>query len=282
MRRALLLALLAVLGCERAESAPQPARRRGPDPAESSLHARINQGIARARARIEQELEPPVGKGPQPCPDESLAAGSAPHTLILRTRVVRSESRSPLPLRLLTALESDEFSTITAHLSGGAAALWDPTHARPKSPEGARLALEALDALAERPYLAELRVESYVEPKLFRRKDAPKSEWEAGLVAGRLVIYDLSTRRPLCQAKLLVRGDAKDAPIRKRLREQTRERLRAALNDRTYAALESALGSISSRFVLPSRERRTDPSQRWAAPGERVASAAPAAAPARR
>jgi hypothetical protein len=122
-----------------------------------------------------------------------------------------------------------------------------------------------LRKLSARPYLAELRIEDYSEPRLFRRKDAPRSEWAAGLVAGRVVVFDLEAKRAICQAPLMARGDATSAPIRRRLREMTRERLRQELQDRSWSAMQSALASITSRLALPPSSRRNDAAQRWAA-----------------
>ena len=208
-------------------------------------------------------------------PGRGHSFGAAPgHTLVLRTHDARAEARTPLSLQLVTALSSDEFAKIVPHFSGGAAALWDPQSAAPRTTEDGALALDALDALAKRPYLAELRIETYSEPNLFRRKDAPRSEWNPGVIAGRLVVYDLSERRALCQAPVLVRGNAEGMPIRRRLREQTRAKLREALNERTYAELEGALASITSRFVLPSPAERGAKTERWAAAPEHLASAA--------
>lgn len=267
-----LLAASALIACERHAVDP---RRDATEPTaneETTWEARVRAELRTAKARLERDLDPPTSTAERErCPDESLAVDSTARTVIMRTRDARAERRSPLPLALVTRLETDEFSPVVAHLAGGAAALWDFEQARPTSPESAREALAALAALERRRYLAELRIEAHSDPKLFRRKDAPRSEWAPGAIAGRLVVYDLVTGRALCHARVDVRGDATGAPIRKRLREQTREKLRAALYDRTWAALEGALASITGRLVLPDPTRRNDPSQRWAYLPERVA-----------
>lgn len=230
----------------------------------AAIDARVVSALMAAKARLEPGLDAPVDHERTRCPDETLRSGAA-STVIVRTRDSRRERRSPLPLRLVTSLESDEFSAVLTHLSGGAAALWEPAQAKPVSPEAASAVLEELRALGERPYLAELHVEGYADPRLFRRKDAPRSEWAAGYVSGRLVVFDLDAKRPICHAPVYARGDATGAPIRTRLRETTRERLRKELQDKAWSAMEAAMASISSRLHLPPSTRRNDAAQRWAA-----------------
>lgn len=222
--------------------------------------ARVRQKLEHVKARIEQELSPPSGREPQRCPDElGLSRTRRVETLILRTRDRRAEMKTPLPLDFLATLSSDDFADITTHLTGGAEALWNPDVAKPHTPEDASLVLAALDALRERRYLAELRIEGFVEPKPFRSKGSGRSAWEPGFVAGRLVVYDLTERRALCQAPLSVRGDMNDLALRKGRRESTRTKLQQALSERVYASLETALASITTRLVLPARSQWNEP-----------------------
>jgi hypothetical protein len=116
--------------------------------------------------------------------------------------------------------------------------------------------LAAVSAHAEREprYLAELHIDDYAGPELFRRLNALHSEWAAGRVKGRLIVYDLTTRAPICQTPISVRGDASGAPIRRRLREATRASLEAKLLDGVRAEMNVALGGISGVLKLEERE----------------------------
>lgn len=99
-------------------------------------------------------------------------------------------------------------------------------------------------------YLAQLLIDGYSAPRLFRRLNAPRSEWAAGSLQARLVVHDLEAGRVLCQVPLRVRGDAAGAPISRRMRESTRAVLDTKLYARTRDAMDAALGSISSVLRL--------------------------------
>jgi len=155
------------------------------------------------------------------CPDELLPRGASEAALPVRVTDARTDRREILPLALRTALQG-------------------PT----KEP-------------AELPrYFAELRVERYESPKLFRRLSAPRSEWAPGILRARLMVQDAEARATLCQAEVRFTGDAREAPIRRRLREMTRNSLQQKLLTGTLAQMESALSGISS--VLRLRSQTTD------------------------
>jgi len=260
--------LVGLWGCEqRTRGAPAATLVEDSADAERSVRSQLGHGLRNAKSRLEQSRTPPATRERQRCPDETLSTTTEDsRTLMMHVQDGRSEKKWPLPLELLASLESNEFETILAHIPGGAVALWDESHVAPPNLAAGRRALQALRDLEARRYLSELVVESYEEPKLFRRKDALRSEWAAGHLSGRIVVYDLHSGSALCQAPLRIRGDATSAPINRRLRESTRERLRRDLLNRTWAGMESALSSISSRLTLPPPTRRGDPSMRWAPP----------------
>ncbi len=150
----------------------------------------------------------------QRCPDELLPRGVARETtLAVRVRDARGDRRQLLPLSLRTALET------------------------PGSNPEAR-------------YFAELRIDSYSSPRLFRRLNAPRSEWAAGSLQGSLLIQDTQRRSTLCQAPLRALGDAREAPISRRMRESTRRALETKLRQRTRGELDGTLAKISSVFTL--------------------------------
>lgn len=228
----LLMALLMVAaGCQ-GRSPPSEPDRSAPLPDAGAREQARQQHWVRARdaARhyLDQELASPSSAARVRCPDELLPHGSSDTALLVRLQDTRGERRQLLPWTFLQALESPQFALLQSE-----APLEQP-----------------LRQLAARRYVARLLVEAYSGPRLFRRKDAPRSEWDAGAFSGRLVVHDLVARRALCEAPVRVRGNADAAPIRKRLRETTRERLTSELHDGTRSAVSAALMSISSVFTL--------------------------------
>ena len=256
------------MGCGETERAEPPARsaqvqagQRDPD----DLQRRIVVAIAEARQRLGLAAGDPVGRGKRPCSDEQLGRepGTSRIVPVVRVRDERLVQKNLIPLEVLGRLETDEFAVAASHLSGGRAALWDPEAARPLSFDRGRAALAELERLRQTRYAAEIRIVTYLAPHLFRRKGKLRSEWHAGILAFDLALYDLSEGRLLCQTSAVVRGDASDAPIRRRLRERTRLQLQRSLADRTWQKAREALGEISERFEFPPDERRTEPSYRW-------------------
>lgn len=268
--RRLLISLIAVwmLSCDRRNEPADRANHDHAEPTRPFSATDVATAIRAARTRLERDRELPPKRGRESCPDETLTADSEDaRTLVVRVRDGRDETRSLLPLKLLASLESDEFSALRSLRTEGAAGLGNMQRIA-RSDESARRALEVIEILERRPYLAEIVVESLVEPRLFRRKKAPRSEWSAGHLVGRLVVYELRSERGICQAPLKVNGDLRGATIRHTLRERTRERLLAALLDRTWSAAEAALSAISFKLRFPHTESRGDPAQRWAASEE--------------
>lgn len=229
----LLMALLmATAGCEGRSAAAEPDRSAPLPEAAVREQTRQQQWVrARDEARhyLEQELPRAASAVRVPCPDHLVPRASAKDTaLVMRLHDTRQERRHLLPWTFRQALESPQFALLQSE-----APLEQP-----------------LRELAARRYVARLLVDAYSGPRLFRRKDAPKSEWDAGAFSGRLVVHDLVAQRALCEAPVRVRASADAAPIRKRLREMTRERLTSALHDGTRAAVSAALASITSVFTL--------------------------------
>ncbi|HWA73680.1 MAG TPA: hypothetical protein VG937_15145 [Polyangiaceae bacterium] len=176
--------------------------------------APLNPVVENSSARDAAPLPVAKASGRERCPDEILPRG-AEADLAVRVEDARVERRDLLPLDLSTALRSES----------------SEQSARPR-------------------YLAELLVDGYSAPRLFRRLNAPRSEWAAGSLQGRLVVHDLSEHRILCQVSLRAKGNADGAPIRRRLREDTRRSLERKLYGRVRDAMETALGSISSVLRL--------------------------------
>jgi hypothetical protein len=164
------------------------------------------------------ELPLPASRARQRCPDE-LIPSNADLTLSLGLRDARSERRQLLPMALI-----NQFSS-----AGG---------------------LEPRSATAR--YHAELVVEGFTSPHHFRRLNALHSEWDAGRLEGRLVVFDSSDRQALCQTPLHVRGDASGASLSRRLREATRTALEKKLYVLAQREASAALSGISRSFQFPS------------------------------
>ena len=263
-----VLTLLLLLGCEKTSRlAPENvAVRPGRPRADlAGLHNQIVAALADAQAHFRSTPIPPDGHDTRLCPDSALPSGTAdgPQELVVRAVDARVAPKDLIPLEVIARLETDDFAGVLRHLRGGRAALWDPVAARPLSREAGQAALEELGRLRAARLLAEVRILGYTAPHLFIRKGALRREWNAGFLAFDLVVSDLNARTALCRAPGSVRGDASTAPIRRRLREQTRLMLQRQLADRTWAAMGDALGRISTRLALPDPTLRAAPSQRF-------------------
>lgn len=183
-------------------------------PSKVEARSRPKPSVEPAPARDVAPLPMAKATGRERCPDEMLPRG-VEADLAVRVEDARAERRDLLPLDLSTALRS-----------------------------------EASEASKPSRYLAELLVDGYSPPRLFRRLNAPRSEWAAGHLQGRLVVHDLVERRVLCQVSLKAKGNAEGAPIRRRLREDTRRDLEKKLYKRVRDSMDAALGSISSVLRL--------------------------------
>jgi hypothetical protein len=232
----------------------------------AGLEKRIGAALAETDQRLRSMPILPGAHEERPCPDGALpsrAAGEGPAELVVRAVDARAQPKHLLPLEIIVRLETDDFVGVVRHLRGGRAALWDPTAARPLSREAGEAALGELDRLRAAPLVAQVQILEYTPPHLFIRKGALRYQWDPGSLAFDLLVYDLSARKAVCQAPAVVRGDASNAPIRRRLREQTRLSLQRQLADRAWVALGDALGRISSHLALPDPTLRAAPSQRF-------------------
>src|SRR5512133_274497 len=207
-------------------------------------HAEVRQGLAarilEVKGRLTPELEIPADKAAARCP-AVLGNAHTDKTVAVRIHDARYEPRSLLPLEFRSRLESDELVGLGAQYVGGTAALWNLEAAELRSPDSAREIGRLLDSLDQKRYAAVLHVTTYSKPDVFRRKDAIRPEWNAGAIGARFVVYDLDRRVPLCEESLAVRGEGKDAPLRRRLRESTRTRLHRVLRAQTWQAMRDSL-----------------------------------------
>lgn len=233
MRRAAFGAILLCFSCDLGPTATERWTARRADASAMATNTETSpstrQALARLRERLDTELPRPEQTVGRRCPDESLAHGAA--SLPLRTRDVRQDRRQLLPLRLMQTFTSPSIAEARAALDAEAAD-------------------SATDVLERLSYVAELQIAVYRAPKLFRRKDAPRSEWAPGVLTGDLVVYDAAEKRALCQAPISVIVSGDGEPIRSRTRDVVRERMTAELERRSRAELERALLELSRRFTL--------------------------------
>ncbi len=204
----------------------------------------------------------PTAKAAKLCPPRLGGAGAV-ETVAIRVHDARYEPKDLLPLEFRSQLESDEFVALGSHYVGGVAALWNLEAAELQSADSAPAIERTLDALDRTRYAAVLHVTSYSKPNVFHRRDAIRPEWNPGAIGARFIVYDLARRTPLCEDALVVRGDAKDAPLRRRLRETTRTRLHGALLAETWEAMGASLARMSSELRMPSDDMRSHASERW-------------------
>ncbi len=271
------LSLLAACSCEQlpfvghAEATPlltgTPARTAGEggDPSARERIESTQQLAARIielRASLAGDVALPAHKAPPRCP--TMAAGTdAERTAVVRVHDARYEPKDLLSLEFRTRLESDELATLGGFYLGGAASLWNLESAQLRTPRESTRVGDLLDELGQRRYLVVLHVTSYAKPHVFRRKDVIRPEWNAGALGGRIIVYERRGSVPLCEAWLTVRGDARDAPLRRALRDVTRARLHRELLDKTWTMLGQKLEALSPDLRMPPPGARGSADDRW-------------------
>ena len=72
-----------------------------------------------------------------------------------------------------------------------------------------------------------------------------------GVLDAWLAIYQRDDDHSLCQVRVTVRNDTRDAPVRRRLKSRTRERLIRQLGRSLRAQSRIALGRISGVLRMP-------------------------------
>jgi hypothetical protein len=241
MRPAALAALILCFSCQFGPSASERWAARGADRSEPGATVSdadiVAKRVGALRQRLDVDLPRPDATTGRRCPEETMA-----HTpgsrLPLRTRDVRVDRRQLLPLRLTQAFTSESIASARRDIDSSE-----------MGAPGTMLG-EATPSIEHWRYLAEFQIEVYRSPKLFRRKDAPRSEWAPGILTGALVVYDALEKRALCQTSVSVHVSGEGQPIRKRLRDAVRERLTGELERRARNELERALAELSNRLVL--------------------------------
>jgi len=214
--------------------------------------AQVAVEYTRARQRLEQQLPLPRRLRMQRCPDRSIEGwAETDRTLLLRSQDSRIVRKKLLPLLLTAHLSSHDLLAVRQYLSGADGDFSDALLGRPASPKAARMALAELSALERRRFAGIYHVIRYGAPRLIHKIGRRRPEWVPGILDTWLAIYELYEDRPLCQVRVTVRNDTRDAPIRRRLKSQTRERLIRELGGSLRARSRIALSRISSALRMP-------------------------------
>lgn len=186
----------------------------------------------------------------QACPDERLRQLDADPTLVVLPRDHRYDQRQLIPLTVLQLAAPDELLPLRSILGVDASFSVDGSGNAPSAEALAQVA-DRLGALRSRRFVAELRITSYAPPRVTRKAGAVRSEWVAGVLGADLVVFDRAQEQALCQSPLLVRNRVAEAPLTRRLRADTRDRLLVELAEALRDAAATSLPSLSGYLRWP-------------------------------
>jgi hypothetical protein len=213
--------------------------------------------------RFNQRLTVPNRRPPKRCPDGDIAEHAkdrASRTLVVRSEDARHEAKNLLPLKLVDQLRSNEFDELeqgfvpaTAEDGAlrllGSVTLFEPARAE-------------LEMLSKRRYRAEFLVTDYRGPRLIYKLGKNRREWLAGVIATRLLIFEIDKEQALCETMLRAVNDTNQVPTSLRLQESTRSLLIRELGHRlqneAVAALSRMTNTLSFPEAWPSRTHSSD------------------------
>jgi hypothetical protein len=213
--------------------------------------------IAYEHHRVRRYFQPPAGEPElvhRECPDARIrerTAAESERRLVVRMADQRLEPRFLVPLRMTEELESRELRDLSQRLepSAGGNVSWVgarvPTHL-----DGPRL-LEDLGHLLQRRYLGVYHVTEFRGPDLILKLGDLRRSWLPGIFRAWFVIYDLVDQETLCSFEVQVKSDTRDAPIRSRLRSETRARLEAELGRSATDAARVGLAKVTGALLGP-------------------------------
>jgi hypothetical protein len=239
MRWTFVLAIFAVTGCDKLDSAlPSLAasgvnlghvERTGDDLTDDSAeHKSLQKGNSsddlreKLRARLGEfrkrlTVSPLVKQELPPCTPDLFDDGEKETPFIYVD--ARTTTKSLLPRRVSERLEF-----------GGVAELMTEGEELDNKSEAEILRFsQKLTAVESRHRIGVFFVTEYQGPALIIRVGALKRSWVAGHLSARFAVINTATRNVLCGYPLTVDNDTKDAPIRSRLQAETRVRLEREL-----------------------------------------------------
>jgi hypothetical protein len=234
-----LAAAALALACE---ASPKPA----PPPAAALAPARPPSAegtqAARARLLVLRTREPirPARFAERRCDDSALATRpEVERELSLRVTDGRYDKRHVLPMRVTRHVTAPDLNRLDQILAGV------------EAPDEKEAALSSVERLSRQRLVGVHHVVHYVAPKWVVRVGKLKPAWEAGRIDTWFAVHDAATGEALCSTRVSVVGDATGAPLRVRLRSDTRDRLTDALGERLRRATSDALAKISGALLLP-------------------------------
>lgn len=244
MTRWSLLSAALALACE---SSPKPA----PPLAVALAPARSQtaEGVEAARARLlvmrTREPSRPARFAERRCDDAGFAARpESERELSLRVVDARYDKRHVLPMRVTRHVTAPDLNRLDQILAGV------------EAPEEKDSALGSVERLSRQRFVGVHHVVHYVAPKWVVRVGKLKPAWEAGRIDTWFAVHDAASGEALCSTRVSLVGDATGAPLRVRLRSDTRDRLTDALGERLRRATGEALAKISGALLLPGAGQR--------------------------
>jgi hypothetical protein len=258
-----MLALFAALlgstagGCgdDRAASTAPALALPTPSPSSNpsdTVAARVAFELVLAEQRLAQELPLPDRLREQRCPDASLRELAQPdRSLVLVSRDARPDRRHVLPLRLRAPLAGKDLDQVRVHFRSGRGAPGERYSPQSDDPKSAHAALRELLQLKQRPLFGVYQITHYRAPRREHKPGHRKPKWREGELYAWLVVYDTRAEQPLCQTRIAVRNDTRNASLSIRLRSDTRNRLIAQLGQNLRERSRAALARISRVLELP-------------------------------
>jgi hypothetical protein len=220
-----------------AASGPRPPRAE-PAPARPSDRAA---SYAKLTPWLTRHDELPRRVGERHCPDDVIrgqATQENERTLMLRVEDARVEKKSVLPLHVTSAVSSLDLGELEAAVTREEIGNLD------------RDSAARIDWLASRRFVGVFHVIDYSTPRWIHRLDRAKSEWVAGWLTAWLVVHDARTGDALCSTQVTVRNDTTGAPLQRRLRSETAERLTGELGSSLRSRTRESLARISDALRI--------------------------------
>jgi hypothetical protein len=241
MARGWLAIVLISAGCAQA---PAPSEDRPAAMLKQSSDQPRPVEIRTARAQIRAALERPL---PSPkrlkesrCSDLGTLTEDE-RELSLRVVDARYDTRSVLPLSVTRNLTEPDLNQLDSVLAGI------------ESADKPRAALDQVARFSKRRFVGTYHVMVYGSPKWFVKAGKLKPSWDAGRFDAWFAVHDAATGLPRCAARVTIIGDASGAPLRARLRSETRDKLTSALGERARQATSEALARIAPELRLPAQ-----------------------------
>jgi hypothetical protein len=252
-----IVACVTSAACERLGDVDEPrAAARAASGASDGPNVRaLSMRLAYQRGKLEQRFEQPLilpdKRPPKTCPDakiEDHAPDAPSRMLVVRTEDARPQAKNLLPLQLSEELRSHDFDRLEKLFlpTSGGGALRMLANVR-----DFETAQNELEVLSRRRYRAQFLVTDYRNPRLVYKVTKNRREWLPGVIAARLVIFELDSERAICESLLVAVNDTRQAPTTFRSQENTRNRLVKMLAHLLQEQAVIALSRMTSTLRYP-------------------------------